>query len=299
MKGAFDLLQLRYFRAVARAGSLTAAARQHRVSQPTLSVSLRQLEAALGAVLFHRGREGVRLTDAGEELLSHAERLLAGAERAEQAVRGLAEEDVGRFVIGCPDVLGAYFLPPLLSRLFQKAPRLEISIWSGTSREVERAVLEREVHFGLVARAFPYPELVRVDLFQDVTELVVLAPTPRGRERARERLRRGPLIFVESPQGGGASQELFRGLVQEGLLPEKRLPCGTLELVKSVALAGVGVAFLPRRVAEYGHPGRLKTLHPGLPAVPDTISLIYRGDLQRTRAALRLKSELTAHGQEL
>src|SRR5262249_7435009 len=77
------------------------------------------------------------------------------------------------------------------------------------------------------------------------------------------------------------------------------LSCGDLELVKSMALEGVGVALLPRRVAAYGQKGKLVRLHPELPFIPDIISLVYHSDLHRTRAALRLKDALVAHGRAL
>jgi DNA-binding transcriptional LysR family regulator len=293
---SLELVHLRYFRAVARAGSLSAAARTLRVSQPTLSVAMRRLETALGTSLLYRSRAGVRVTATGKELLARSDEILSSVERAEHAVRGLADDEIGQFVLGCPDALGAYFLPTFVNQLIRKAPRLEISLWNGTSREVERAVLDRTVHFGLVARMFPHRELVRVDLFRDRTELFVLGKPPSHLEDAKRQLRDGPLLYVEHlPQ----EPELLRKLSRRGLLPERRLPCGTLELVKSLALAGVGVAILPRRVAVYGHPGALRLLHPTFPFVEDSISLVYRSDLHRTRAALRLKSELVAHGKTL
>lgn len=69
--------------------------------------------------------------------------------------------------------------------------------------------------------------------------------------------------------------------------------------MKSLALAGIGPALLPRRVAAYGQEGRLVPLHAKLPSFPDTISLIYRSDMHRTRAAMRTKDELVAYGKRL
>jgi DNA-binding transcriptional LysR family regulator len=109
-------------------------------------------------------------------------------------------------------------------------------------------------------------------------------------------MREGPLIFA-----GRVSQcqEMVGRLSAEGLLPPRMLSCGDLELVKSLALENVGVALLPRRVAAYGQKGKLLRLHPKLPFIPDVISLLYRADLHRTRAAMRLKDALVAHGRAL
>src|SRR5262245_58244023 len=273
MDPAFELLQLHYFRTIARLGSFSAAARALSVAQPTLSTSLRRMEARLKTLLLHRGRDGVRLTSTGQELLGYADEIFAGVERAQQAVRGLEADEVGRFTIACPDALGAYFLPGFLGPLFQAAPRLEIAIWNGTSREVERAVLTREADFGLVARVQPHPEFVVTELFDDVTELVALGPCPPQLATAKARLRAGTLLYVDRlPQ----EPELLRKLAAARLLPERLIPCGTLELVKAMALADVGVGILPRRVATYGRGAQLQPLHPALPSIPDRISLLHR-----------------------
>ncbi|MBL8605767.1 MAG: hypothetical protein JNL38_00540, partial [Myxococcales bacterium] len=94
-------------------------------------------------------------------------------------------------------------------------------------------------------------------------------------------------------------RELLERLSGLGILPTRTLVCGDLELVKSLALAGIGPALLPRRVAEYGHEGKRVRLHPSLPYFPDTISLVYRADIHKTRAAVRVKDALVAYGRLL
>ncbi|HZN94580.1 MAG TPA: LysR family transcriptional regulator, partial [Myxococcales bacterium] len=101
-----DLVQLRYFQAIAHGQSITAAARELGVSQPTLSVALKRLERSLGTSLLHRERGGVRLTRTGQELLGHARDLLLSAKHAEEAVRGLETGDAADLVLACPDALG-------------------------------------------------------------------------------------------------------------------------------------------------------------------------------------------------
>jgi DNA-binding transcriptional LysR family regulator len=139
-----------------------------------------------------------------------------------------------------------------------------------------------------------------VQLFKDAVDVMGVsagedAPRP-SLEEAHARLRAGPLIYA-----GRVTQcrEIIEMLASEGLLPARRLSCGDLELVKSLALAGLGVALLPRRVAAYGHTGKLRRLHPTLPCIPDTICLVYRADIHRTKAALRVKDALVAHGRML
>lgn len=294
-----DLNHLRYFRTVAQYGSITAAARRLGISQPTLTVAVRRLEEQLKTTLLLRGRDGVTLTRTGQELLRHAEEILGLLDHMEQRIQGLETGEIGRFIIGCHESLGAYFLPSFMLDLMRAAPGIEVTLWNGTSAAVQEAVVGREVDFGIIVNPSPHPELVLVELFEDAMDLFVAAPegsAPLEREAAMARLREGPLVFA-----GRVSQcrDLIERLAHEQLLPERLLSCGDLELVKSMALAGVGVALLPRRVAAYGQPGRLRRLHPSFPFFPDTIVLAYRADLHRTRAAMRLKDAIAAHGQAL
>jgi|SRR5215470_10847965 len=105
------LEHLRYFQAVARCGSLSAAARVLQVSQPGLTAVIKQLEESFGTKLLVRLRTGVTLTSTGEELLRFANESIARLEEVERRIKGLECEEVGSFVIGCHESLEAYFVP--------------------------------------------------------------------------------------------------------------------------------------------------------------------------------------------
>ncbi len=296
-----DLTQLRYFQTTATSKSMSAAARKLGISQPSLTVAIRQLEKHLGTTLFLRERNGVRLTSTGEVLLRHASNLLSLVEHAEQDVRGLESDEVGSFVLGCHESLGAYFLPGFMSSFLREAPRIELTLWNGSSAAVTEAVIDRRVNFGLVVNARAHPDLVILPLFEDAVDFFVAAPRdgeapitelPEAHRRLHER----PLIFAGRVF---QSQELLELLAAQKVVPSRLLSCGDLELVKSLCLAGLGVGVLPRRVAAYGQEGRLRRLHPSLPFFPDIISLVFRADGHRTRAALRLKESLVRYGRSL
>src|SRR6058998_2975887 len=90
---------LRYFQAVARCGSLSAASRVLQISQPGLTAVIKQLEESFGTRLLVRLRTGVSLTSTGEELLRFANESLARLDEVEQRIKGLECDDVGSFVI--------------------------------------------------------------------------------------------------------------------------------------------------------------------------------------------------------
>lgn len=285
-----DLNQLRYLRAVAREGSITAAAVSLRVSQSTLSEAVRRIEEELGTPLFLRQRDGVRPTEAGALMIDRAGSALAILELAADEVRELDEGERGRFCIGCHDSLGGYFLPEFLSAFLPLYPLIDLQIHNASSSDVRQALLAREVHFGLVVNTQPHPDLVITTAFHD--EIRILG-VPGGDGIAR--VKAGPLIYPARPP----FQEILRRLAAAGLAPERTLAVGDLGLARSLALAGLGPVVLPRRVAEDVQPGRLGVLDAELPFFHDTIHLVWRADLPRTKAAQRVREAMQAQGRAL
>lgn len=259
---------------------------------------MQRLEKHYGTTLLLRDRTGVKLTATGRALAYDAAELFEIVARAERRVHGLEDQETGRFVIGSHESLGAYFLPELLRKLFAEHPGIEVTIFNAASAAVADATIERNVDFGLVVNPKPHPDLVLVDLFEDAIDFFVAkaADHPRDLAKALARIEEGPLVHAARVS---ESRELLARLDALGCSPKRVIACGDFELVKSIALAGVGVSVLPRRVAAYGHPGKLVRVHPELPFFEDRICLVYRADIHKTRAAVALKDALVAHGKRL
>ncbi len=294
-----DLDHLRYFRTIAEIGSMTAAAKKLGVAQPTLTSAVKKLEEQTGSTLLLRGARGVTVTPTGAALARTASEVLAMLDQTVERIRGLEQQDEGRFAIGCHESLGAYFLPEFMHEFLGAAPSIELTIWNGTSADVRDAVLRRDVHFGLVVNPLPHDELVLVDAFRDAVALVgraELLERARGTEGALELLRAGPLVFASRVDQCRQIVDTLGGL---DLLPRRLIETGDLELTKSLVLAGVGVGILPRRVAAYGHDGALVVLDPSLPQIPDRIVACWRGDTPRTVGWTRTKDALLEHARRI
>lgn len=295
-----DLTQLRYFRAVVQAGSLTQAARRLGISQPSLSVAIKKLEQELNTTLLLRNARGVEPTSTGLELILHTQQAFDVLDKARDRISGLENQEMGNFRIGCHESLGAYFLPGFLYDFLQEAPGIEVTLFNATSAEVRRAVIERQIHFALVVNPLAHPDLVCVDLFED--QVAIFAPaedidgmsTPPSQAELQALMQKKPIIYAGRVM---QSHQILTGLSDRKLLPSRMLDCGDLEMVKSLTLGGVGLGILPARVAAYGHGGKIRLIHPELPHFDDKISLLYRGDMHRTRAALKLKNALVYYGK--
>src|SRR3954453_15478298 len=142
--------QLLLFHMAAKLGSISRAAEALHLSQPSMSVQLREFEQRWGVDLLRRLPRGVELTDAGRVVFDHAERLLSVAEKLQTALHSLRRAETGPLTIGGSLTAGEYFLPEV-SRLYKlRFPRVEPVLALGNSNGILTQILSRELDLGIV-----------------------------------------------------------------------------------------------------------------------------------------------------
>ena len=146
-----DLKQLRYFKEVIAAGSMSGAARQCGISQPAISQCVMDLEAQLGEQLVTRGRRGVVTTDAGRLLLQHAERLLAEEDHLRQQFAARGELRSGSISFGVIPTLAPYLLPLLLAEFRAQYPAITIDVSETRTPDLVRLISEGAMEFAILS----------------------------------------------------------------------------------------------------------------------------------------------------
>jgi len=152
-----DWSDLRIFLAIAREGTLGAAARRIGQTQPTMGRRLRALESALGHVLFQRTTEGFVLTDEGSTLLAHAERIEAETLAAQRALAAGGHEVDGLLRISTLDWFAIYMLAPVLSEFRQRYPKASIELLTDARLY---SLPRREADMVIRMRPFDEPEVI-------------------------------------------------------------------------------------------------------------------------------------------
>lgn len=136
---SFDWNQARAFLATVEEGSLSAAARALGLTQPTLGRQVASLEAKLGIVLFERVGQSMVLTPSGAELLDHVRMMRDAASRMTLTASGQSQTIAGRVRITASDIFSVHVLPPVLKRLRELAPQLEIEVVAANDiRDLQR-----------------------------------------------------------------------------------------------------------------------------------------------------------------
>ncbi|MDN2565080.1 LysR substrate-binding domain-containing protein [Aquibium sp. A9E412] len=178
--GTVTIRHLRAFLLVARHRSFTRAALALHVSQPALTMIVRQLEDIVGARLFDRTTRTVQLTPEALDFLPTAERLLADFDLAVMDIRATARQRRNRIAVAAVHSVATKLLPGVLARLAAQNPTLHVRIRDGNSSDVRRRIQRDEVDFGIGSKDADEPELEFVPFFRDELGLLV----PRNHEFA-------------------------------------------------------------------------------------------------------------------
>lgn len=245
-----ELRQLHLFRILAQELSFTRAAGRAHCVQSNVSVQIRGLEAELGVRLFERLGQTVRLTAHGSHLLPYAERILRLMEEARAATQ-TGDGPAGSLLIGMPESVLTYRLPPVL-QLFRKAyPHVEL-VFRGVSSTEMIPLLERgDLDLGLVIEDGVRSGRLRAEtLCKEPLALVAHADHPLARRAA---VRAEDLVsqtFLLTDPGCAYRSKLERALARSNVRPKTAMELTSVEAIKQCAASAMGIACLPRIVVE-------------------------------------------------
>ena len=269
-----NLNQLRVFHAVVQAGSITAAARMLRVSQPNVSKQLSDLENALGAQLVDRMARGVRLTTAGRALSGHAARIFGIELSAEAELATLLGVTDGQLAIGASTTIGSYLVPRVFGAFQRQHPKLRLDLEIGNTAAIHDLVRRDRVEVGLTEGLVTDDDLTATVFDQDEMVAIIAPVDPAqpsssrssradGSSRAGRADGSSPssragmlakelvaMPFIMRERGSGTREVIEAALAKKRLAVEPVMSLGSTEAVKNAVAAGLGVAIVSRLTVE-------------------------------------------------
>ncbi len=191
------LRQLRYFDALARHCHFGRAAEACAISQPALSMQIKEMEEALGGVLLERGARQVGLTNFGEEAAQRVRNILRSVDELGDFARASRDRLVGRLRIGMIPTIAPYLLPAVIGNLTRTHPELDIHVRETLTPKLIQELAEGRLDAAIVALPVSEPSLAEVALFAETFLLVRPGkdegtPVPSG-----EALREMRLLLLE------------------------------------------------------------------------------------------------------
>lgn len=288
---ALTLLQLSYFLAAVRHGTLSAAADALDISQPSLSEQIAKLERHLGTPLFVRGRKGLTLTPAGSTLRPYAEQILSSVSEARDAVNDVRTLASGSVELGTFSSAHHYLLADVVAEFRSTYPNVTVRVVGNNSTEVADAVRSGDLEAGLVAIPIDDRGLeVSATLWTCEVVYLHVDPAKVAKSVTIQQIAATPLVLPEARWGDADPTRRRLALLaqQSGVVlrpqAEVESPAAALE----VAALGVGgtVAALPlARVLGYTDRMHWAPLRPPL---RETFAFITRRDAHISPATHQL-----------
>lgn len=247
-----ELRQLQTFREVTRTLSFTRTAAALNYAQSSVSAQIHALEEELGITLFDRLGRRVVLTAAGQRLLHYTEKILALADEAQVAVPGDSEPR-GVLTIGASETLCAYRLPPVLEAYRQRYPKVNIIFRPDANSTEWDSMLGEGLADAVLTLDGPYQARnVIVEHLQHEPIMVTACASHRLAGQGQispEELRTETVIHTEA--GCRYRVAFERALRAASVIPATAIEFHSVEAIKQCALAGMGVAVLPRVVVQH------------------------------------------------
>jgi LysR family transcriptional regulator, hydrogen peroxide-inducible genes activator len=237
------LRQLHYFDALATHSHFGRAAAACAISQPALSMQIKELEDTLGAVLFERGARQVRLTKFGEQAAARVREILRSVDELGDFARASRDRLAGQLRIGMIPTVAPYLLPTIVGNLTRLHPELDIHVREALTSKLIQELGEGRLDTAIVALPVSEPSLTEVPLFAENFLLVRPGEDEGEPTPGREALRDVRLLLLE--EGHCFRDQALSFCNTQSALPREVLDASSLSTLVQMVSAGMGVTLIP------------------------------------------------------
>lgn len=272
-----NLGHLATFRLVVQRGSFSAAADVLGISQPAVSLQIRQLEQFIQARLIERTGRGIKATESGLALLTHGERIEQAVAETLRSVHECHHEVSGTVTLGTGATACIHLLPPLLQQLRKDFPLLRVGVTTGNTLDIVRAIEESRLDMGLVTMPVSGKAL---DVMPVMDEEFVLISSQECQGMSEpltpEVLHSKPLIAFESGSGTRALIDSWFQACGLSIAPVMQL--GSIEAIKRMVRAGLGFSIVPRMAVGHAADREGLSVRSLTPVLHRRLAIVMRQD---------------------
>lgn len=246
----YTLRQLDTFLEVARQLSVSLAAASLHVTQPAVSMQLRQLEEALGLPLLEQAGRKIRLTEAGLDFQQYAIAAVASLKDMEDAMaqrRGLKKGRVELAIVST----AKYFVPMLLVHFRKKFPDVQVVLHIGNRENIMQLLMRNEIDLVIMGRTPPDLDCLAVPFATNPLGVISAPEHPLSRRRNAPLSILDGQEFVVRESGSGTRQAMQRLFAEHGIEPRIVMEIASNETIKQAVMAGMGLGFLSLRTIRH------------------------------------------------
>jgi LysR family hydrogen peroxide-inducible transcriptional activator len=279
--------QLRYFDALARHSHFGHAAAACAISQPALSMQIKELEETLGAVLMERGARQVRLTKFGEEAALRVRDILLLVDELGEFARASRDRLSGRLRIGMIPTIAPYLLPILMENLTRTHPEVDIYVREALTSKLIQELAEGRLDTAIVALPISEPSFTEVALFAENFLLVRPREDTGKPVPSSKMLREMRLLLLE--EGHCFRDQALSFCNMKSSLPRDMLDASSLSTLVQMVSAGMGVTLIPEMaMAVEARSASVSVARFKNPQPSRTIGMIWRKKSPLARQLLQL-----------
>lgn len=226
-------------KALAEEGNMRKAAERLFLTQPALSQRLQTIEKEWGTLLFIRSQKGLEPTSAGELVIEYAKDAIIKREETFEMIASMVDEVHGTLKIACASIVGQTWLPQVLKEFVERYPNVQISLITGWSSEIVKALNEREAHIGIVRGRTDWKNTKHY-LFRDQLYLVDREIT------SLDQLKETTRPFIQFKSDSNYHHEIQHWWQRHfAKKPGRQITVDQIETCKQLAINGIGYAILP------------------------------------------------------
>ena len=249
MRTPIDSRQIRAFCTLARTGSFTQTARELHLTQSGISHSMKALESDVGCRLLDRLGKKVVLTQAGEQFLQYAQKIIAEMEAARESLSHLGKWGRGRLRLGTSTTACQYIIPPVLREFKESFPDFAVSIEPGDTSDLVAMLLHHKIDLALTLESEKENQLEFHPLFTDELVYIVSPMHPwalAGRVTREEITRENHILYSKHSITFSLIENYFR---HENIILHSVTEIGSMEATKELVKLGLGVSILAPWIA--------------------------------------------------
>jgi DNA-binding transcriptional LysR family regulator len=239
-----NFADLQVFKSVVEEGGvIRAASKLHRVPS-AVTTRIKQLEASMGVKLFHRDKQRLHLSPAGELLKDYADRLIRLSDEARDAVSGTTPRGV--FRLGALESTTASRLPPILASFHARYKDVRLELVTGTNDAMLKLLSERQLDAAFIAEPPPAGAFEHIPVFTERLTLISSldrAPIKRASDVEGD-------TIIAFPEGCAYRRVLQRWLGRDSLATFRVLELASYHAIVACVTAGAGIALMPESVLE-------------------------------------------------
>jgi DNA-binding transcriptional LysR family regulator len=275
-----DMRHLRCFVAVAEELHFGRAAERLHLTQPPVSLAIKELEEELGVSLFERTSRRIALTRSGEDALRDARAVLAAADTMRKRAREAAQGLMGSLSIGFISLPAYSFLPTTLRGFTEDYQRVKVSLQEGTTDQILHDVESGSIDVGMVFRTPDLPGALSSKLVQAEPLIIALPeshPLAGSSRIALEKLSDERFLGFERHQGPLMFDAIVATCMRHGFSP-KLFPARQMHTIVSLVSGGIGVALVPGSVKALHREGVVYRGMRGEKTIVETVAVWRRAD---------------------